>query len=139
MMLASLGLWTPTSIAITSTTQEKQIDRAPSPNLRPSHQSSNPPVFPPRIQLTSIRQANRPPNPSRAQSLLRKRAHLPLMAEFHRHPRRLSRRAPEFRRSHRSHLRSPLHRHRHGRNDLRSSDIPLASAEYPPARAERHR
>jgi hypothetical protein len=85
------------------------------------------------------RQANRPPHPRRAQSLLRQRAHLPLLAQFHRHPRWTSRWTPELRRPHRSHFRRPIHRHCHGRHDLCPRHIPLASTEHPAPRTERHR
>lgn len=85
------------------------------------------------------RQTNRPPNPGRAQSLLRERANLPLMAQFHRDPRRPRSGTPQLRRPHRSHLRRPFHRHRHGGHDLRRGNISLASAKYPTPRPERIR
>jgi hypothetical protein len=52
----------------------------------------------PRPRLTYPRQAHRPAYPRRAQSLLRQRAYLPLMAQLHRHPRRPRNWAPQLRR-----------------------------------------
>ena len=65
------------------------------PLLQTAPGSSQPPRntalsrAPPSFLLTFFpRQAHRAPDPRRTQSLLRQRAHLPLMAQLHRYPRR---------------------------------------------------
>ncbi len=72
------------------------------------------------------RQAHRPPNPSRAQSLLRQRAHVPIMAQLHRHHRRPGHWHAQLWRPGRLHLRLSLHRRRHAHHDLRPHHLPLA-------------
>lgn len=72
------------------------------------------------------RQAHCPTDARRAQGLLRQRAHVPVVAELHRHPRCPGHRHAELRRPARLHLRLPVHRRRHADHAIRAVYLPLA-------------
>ena len=83
------------------------------------------------------RQTNRPPDASRTKSLLRQRAHLPVMAQLYRDPGRAGGRFAELQRPNWSHLGGAIHHHRHGGHDLRLGYIPLARGQHPTPWTER--
>lgn len=82
------------------------------------------------ILTPSHRQTDRPPYPRRAQSLLRQRAHLPLLAQFHRYPRRSRHRSFKLRRQRWSYIRSAVHDCGNGDDAVCACDVSLAGQEY---------
>merc|ERR1712029_109610 len=96
---------------------ERERPQVKSPPANPPNRNHVQPTTPPNRSG----QTHRPPPPRRAQSLLRQRTHLPLLAQLHRHPGRPGRRPPQLRRPR--------------RHALRPRDLPLASKKHPDERA----
>ena len=97
----------------------------------PPNSSRYPPssLFPPNITKPS-RKTHCPPPPRRTQSLLRKRTHLPLLAEFQRRSRRSLHRPPKLRRFDRPYKRRTIHVGGYGVDGICAGDISLESEEY---------
>lgn len=87
-------------------------------------------LYPTNPRLTHLRQKDSPPHTRRAQSILRQRTNLPIMAKLHRNPRSAGNRNVKFRRSTSIHLRLSLYDRCNGHDDIRAVYVSLACEEY---------